>query len=203
MVNKQRIGILGGTFNPIHIGHLILAENAHAQFHLDYVMILPTKNPPHKQNQDILEDVYRVEMINLAIKDVPYFKLSTIELERSGMSYTSDTLEYLKMTHPNTDYYFIMGADSLFNLESWKDPATIIKNACLLIAARDFTSNEQLNEQINYLKMKYKALIYQISIPNILLSSELIRRRVQSDDTIKYFVPPDVEDYILKEKLYR
>lgn len=203
MVEKKRVGILGGTFNPIHIGHLVLAENAYTQFQLDYVMVLPTKNPPHKQNQDILGDDYRVEMINRAIREVPYFRLSTIELERSGISYTSETLEYLKMSYPDTNFYFIMGADSLYNIESWKDPDIIMKCVYLLVATRDFTSDEQLNKHINYLKMKYKALIYKISVPNIELSSELIRHRVQSNDTIKYFVPQAVAEFIYEKKLYK
>lgn len=203
MDKKKRVGILGGTFNPIHIGHLVLAENAYAQFQLDHVMILPAKNPPHKQNLDILADAWRVEMINRAIKDVPYFRLSTIELERSGISYTCETLEYLKMTCPDTDFYFIMGADSLYNIENWKSPDIIIKCACLLAATRDFISDENLSKQINYLKMKYKALIYKISVPNIELSSELIRHRVQSNDTIKYFVTADVEEYIHENDLYK
>jgi len=203
MVEKKRIGILGGTFNPVHIGHLVLAENAYAQFHLDHVMILPTKNPPHKQNQDILGDDHRVAMLNRAIREVPYFRLSIIELDRSGTSYTSETLEYLKKSYPDTDFYFIMGADSLYNIESWKDPDIIMKCAYLLVATRDFTSDEQLSKHINYLKMKYKASIYKISVPNIELSSELIRHRVQANDTIKYFVPQAVEEYIYENELFK
>lgn len=203
MSEKKRVGILGGTFNPVHIGHLVLAENAYMQFQLDDVMILPTKNPPHKQNTDILADDRRVEMINRAIEDVPYFRLSTIELERNGVSYTSDTLEYLKNLYPDTDFYFIMGADSLCHIESWKAPDIIMKCAYLLVAPRDFISDEEIREQINYLKMKYKASVYKIFVPNIEISSQLIRHRVQANDTIKYFVPQAVEEYIYENQLYK
>ena len=199
---KKRIGILGGTFNPIHYSHLILAVNAYDQFKLDEVLIIPAGQPPHKQHEDIIAEEHRVNMIKLAIEDQPYIRLSSIELNRETLSYTSDTLKELVKENPYTEYYFIMGADSMFQIETWNEPDTIMKLANILVATRYSLSDEVLDNQIRYLIQKYSAKIYRLPIPNIDLSSRMIRERIQKGHTIKFFVPKKVEEYIYANHLY-
>ena len=117
----MRIGIMGGTFDPIHNGHLMLGEYAYQQFHLDEVWYMPNGNPPHKSNPEIRKDLQdRAEMTRLAIEEIPYFRLCTYEMDRKETSYSYQTMEYFKETYPQDEFYFIIGADSLFNLESFK-----------------------------------------------------------------------------------
>ena len=123
---KKRIGIMGGTFDPIHIGHLILGETAYEQFQLDEVLFMPSGNPPHKRNRaHRATDDQRCEMVKRAIASNPHFSLSLEEMNEDGFTYTYRTLERLNKKHPNTEYYFILGADSLFDFDEWKEPARI------------------------------------------------------------------------------
>ena len=123
---RKRIGIMGGTFDPIHMGHLILGEKAYEQFSLDQVLFMPAGNPPHKRNRaGRASDEQRVEMVRRAINGNPHFALSLIEMNEEGYTYTYRTLENLKKEHPDTDYYFIIGADSLFSFETWMEPGRI------------------------------------------------------------------------------
>ena len=120
---RKRIGIMGGTFDPIHMGHLILGEKAYEQFQLDKVLFMPSGNPPHKKNrQGRATDEQRVEMVRRAISDNPHFELSLAEMHENGYTYTYHTLETLKTENPDTDYYFIIGADSLYNFDTWREP---------------------------------------------------------------------------------
>ena len=124
----MRIGIMGGTFDPIHNGHLMLGEYAYQQFHLDEVWYMPNGNPPHKSNPEIRKDLQdRAEMTRLAIEEIPYFRLCTYEIDRKETSYSYQTMEYFKETYPQDEFYFIIGADSLFNLETWKCPERLLK----------------------------------------------------------------------------
>lgn len=202
MKKLRKIGIMGGTFNPIHTGHLILAENAYEQFALDSVLIMPSKNPPHKKQENIVSDIHRSNMISLAIKGNPHFELSTIELEREGTTYTADTLTYLVSNNLDTEYYFIIGADSLFQIDSWKNPEIIFSKATILATTRYHLPDDKINMQIDYLNRKYDTNIHVLNIPNIDLSSELIRERVYNHNTITYYVAREVEQYIYQNKLY-
>ena len=121
----KKIGILGGTFNPIHHGHLILGQAAKEEFGLDEILVMPTKNPAYKTISGGVSEKNRVDMIKLAIRDFPYFKFSDIELKREGTTYTVDTLRELTKQDTDCRYYFIMGADSLYQIETWKDPGQI------------------------------------------------------------------------------
>ena len=123
---KKRIGIMGGTFDPIHIGHLILGETAYHQFQLDKVLFMPAGNPPHKQDRENrATDSQRVDMVRLAIASNPHFTLSLEEMHKEGYTYTYRTLERLKQQNPDTEYYFILGADSLYTFDDWKEPGRI------------------------------------------------------------------------------
>lgn len=205
MIEKlsKKVGIMGGSFDPIHIGHLMIAESAYEQFDLERILFIPTGNPPHKDISIYSTSKQRLEMVSLAIQDNHHFQLSTLEMEREGVIYTFRTLEILKNQNPDIEYYFIMGADSLFDFESWKEPSKITEYCTLLVATRENMENQALMDKILYLENKYKGKIQILNTPNIDISSRTLRERVKNGSTIKYYVPKDVENYIKKNHLYK
>ena len=201
---KKKIGIMGGTFNPIHFGHLILAEAAYEQYHLDKVLIMPAKEPSHKTISDTITEEDRVEMVKRAIKGNDHFELSLLEINREGITYTIDTLTELHEEDSEIEYYFIMGADSLFHFNSWKEPEKILKLTNILVANRDLSTFSALNTQIDYLSDKYdEANISLLDTPNLEISSHALRKRVRQNLSIKYYVPESVEEYIKEHGLYQ
>ncbi len=203
MSEYKKVGILGGTFDPIHVGHLIIANQAITQFDLSTVLIMPTNEPPHKADQVITSTSHRNKMVQLAIEDNKYFKLSIIEQERKGTTYTSDTLTLLCQSNPYCRYYFIVGFDSLANIDRWHRPDIIFNSAVILVALRNNETIETVQERISFLEDKYNGEIHLLNIPNINVSSEFIRKRVVEKESIRYFVPKDVEKYIYVNNLYR
>jgi nicotinate-nucleotide adenylyltransferase len=201
---KKRVGIMGGTFDPVHYGHLMIAHNACEQFDMERVMFIPTGTSPHKDDSRITEAVYRCRMIALAIKGNPKFELSTREIVNTQVSYTYRTLSSLKEEEPDTEFYFILGGDSLFQFESWVNPDIICENATLVVAARDDMEKMKLHRQIEHITTEImNADIRVINCPAFDISSKLIRQRVADGESIKYFLPPAVEEYILHKGLYR
>lgn len=200
---NEKVGILGGTFDPIHLGHLILAETAFDRFNLDKVLIMPTPHPPHKLNKDITSTIHRSNMIKLVCEDNSHFEYSGFELEREGTTYTSETLTLLKKENPNTDYFFIIGADSLFSIESWMEPEKVLNLSTILAGQRDDHNNESVVKQIIYLSDKYNCRIYKIDIPNFSVSSTMIINKIRDNESIKYYVPEKVERYIKENNLYK
>lgn len=198
----SKIGIMGGTFNPIHFGHLFLAENAYEQIGLDQVIFMPSKNPPHKAKPENITDQQRVDMISLAIQDNPHFQLSSLELNRDGMTYTADTLTILTRDDSSNEYYFIVGADSLFMMQNWMEPQTIFRLCTVVAASRDHAEKNEIQLQVDFLKKMYAADILLIEMPTIQISSASIRDRVAVDKTIRYYVPDLVNEYIINNKLY-
>lgn len=203
MASKRKVGIMGGTFDPIHTGHLILAENAYEKFELDKVLVMPSGQPPHKTDKTITNAAHRSTMIKLAISDNPHLEYSGYELERDGYIYTAETLTGLKEEYPATEFYFIVGADSLFSIEKWKDPELIFQNSVILAAKRDEVDDIDLEKQMDNLSQKYQARIEKLDVPYIGISSSMIRFRVSNRETIKYFVHSEVEKYIYKNNLYK
>ena len=198
----KKVGIMGGTFNPIHYGHLFLAENAMEQNNLDEILFMPSKKPPHKNSQDLVSDEYRIDMVRLAIQDNPHFTLSTMEFEREGYTYTADTLTILTNAHPDTDYYFMIGADSLFMMEDWKTPQIIFNLSTILVAGRDHMQGNQLDRQIKHLEKTYGARIIPFDMPAIEISSAEIRKRIADKKTIRYYVTKEVMEYVADHRLY-
>lgn len=198
----EKVGIMGGTFNPIHVGHLILGQAAYEQFDLDKVLFMPTKKPPHKLQEKILSDSIRAEMVQCAIADNPKFELSTIELDRDGITYTADTLTELKSVNKDTQYYFIIGADSLFYIDKWKDPERIFQLSHVVASTRYHLDEEQMRKQIDSLNQLFTADIQLLNAPNVDVSSSDIRERVRNGSSIKYFVTKEVETYIRLNKCY-
>ena len=200
---RKKKGIMGGTFDPIHIGHLILGENTCLQFGLDSVLFMPCGNPPHKQDREGRATTQqRIEMVRLAIADNPHFELSLVETHDQGYSYTKETLKKLTTEHPDTDYYFIMGADSLFHFEHWRGPEEICRLATLVVAVRNHLPAKKLDQQIAYIREKFHARIEKLDTPNIDISSETIRQWIQEGKSLRYYVRDNVISYIEQEHLY-
>ena len=201
-LTRKKVGILGGTFDPIHTGHLILAEAAYESFSLDYVLIMPNDNPPHKAGQVNATMEQRTRMVELAVADNPHLKVSDFEKTPQDYHYTYETLEFLKKEHPDTDYYFILGADSLVHFHTWMEPRRICEACSILAATRDHMESEELTARIQELSQVFGAHIYPMETPNIDISSNMIRERVHNGRSIRYYVPAAVEEYIYKRGLY-
>lgn len=194
---------MGGTFNPIHIGHLIIAERAREQFDLAEVLFMPCGMPYMKDTSELLPSDIRAEMVSLAIKDNPFFALSTIEIEKKGSTYTYETLEQLRDENPNTEYYFILGADSLWTISDWREPERIFANCHVLAAVRDDKSAQDMEKRINFLKNKFDARISLLKTGLIEISSSTIRESVKKGMSVRYLVQKDVYEYIVKNRLYK
>ena len=200
---KVRIGIIGGTFDPIHIGHLIIAQNAISQYQLDRVLFIPTGQAPHKDNRYIVQSAHRLEMIRLSIKDNKDFFFSAMEINEPTTSYTYLTLQQLKHLYPEWDLYFIMGADSLDYFDQWYHPEIICAMASILVAVRDRFDATAVNSKIESIKAQFEADIRLIETPNISVSSRDIRNRVATHEPIRYLVTQAVEEYIERHNLYQ
>ncbi len=216
----QKLGILGGTFNPIHYGHLAAAEEIRDRLKLDRVLFIPSFLPPHKQEEDMPSAVQRLEMVRLAVTNNPYFKVSDIEVKRGGKSYTIDTIEALRQSYPGADLYFITGLDSFLEIETWKDWARLLTLCSFVVLSRPgytFTGLAKLGF-MKQAEHDLRALdrgdamqaaaqsggmkVYLELIPHYEISSTDIRMRIRQTKTIKYHLPESVEHYIIENKLY-
>ena len=199
---RRRVGIMGGTFDPIHIGHLILGESAWQQFCLEKVLFMPSGNPPHKRVRDGASNWQRVEMVRLAIRSNPHFELSLEEMHEQGYVYTKETLRRLRKQHPDTDYYFILGADSVLTFDTWMGPQEICDQCILTAAVRDSMDTETLDRAILHLREKYHADIRKLESPNLDISSHNIRSWCAEGRSIRHYVPDAVVDYIIDKGIY-
>ena len=198
----RRVGIMGGTFDPIHVGHLILGECAYEQFRLDKVLYMPSGNPPHKKNRDGGTNEQRCDMTALAVKNNPHFELSLEEMHEMGYIYTSITLGRLRRKHPDTHYFFIMGADSLMYFDQWKDPDVIASLCTIVVAVRDHMEMEELDKKILLLTEQFDADIRKLSSPNVDVSSSMIRSWIAQGRSCRYYLPDNVIDYIRANRIY-
>jgi nicotinate-nucleotide adenylyltransferase len=194
------IGVLGGTFDPIHIGHLVVAEEARIKLGLSEVLFVPAGQPWLKQDRDITPAVHRVEMVRRAIADNPYFKLSTLEVDRPGPSYTMDTLTLLQdQLSREASLFFILGRDTLAELPLWKEPRKVIQ-LCRLVVPPRLGSRDlrHLEEAIPGLLER----VIQLDMPVIGISSSEIRQRIARGLPVRYLVPAEVEKYITEQGIY-
>ena len=203
MKSDKKVGIIGGTFNPIHLGHLILAEYAYDEYQLDEILFIPSGISYFKNPNTVLDKKMRITLTGEAIEDNPHFALSTIETDRPGNSYTYETLEELKKKNPDVRYYLIIGADSLFQIDSWKEPDIIMKDAIILAASRNDQGIELLKEKADELMKKFHSEIHILTCPMIDISSTDIRNRIKEGKSIKYLVKEQTENYIKKYQLYK
>jgi len=199
----RRVGLLGGTFDPIHNGHLVIAYEAYRQISLDEVWLMVSPDPPHKKGRTITQFSHRYRMASLAAEDAAYVTPSDYEVHLPQPSYTAKTLKSLMADYPDTQFYFIIGEDSLHAIETWYEPAEVMRLTELIVAVRDGESySRTVLEQKEYLCEKYGARIHLLRSENVDISSTMIRERVKSGESIKGLVPFKVEEYIWKEMLY-
>lgn len=200
-MGKKRVGIFGGTFDPIHMGHLIVAETIMDEFHLDKVVFIPAAVPPHKLDKQISPAKHRYMMTMLATCSNPRFQVSDMEMHRQGPSYSRDTLAQLIDEHGrDTEFYFIVGADSVENLHTWNRIDELLTMCHFIGASRPgcMPDMEKIAQRFGPLAEK----IHCLETPELEISSTEIRHRVGQKRTIRYIVPETVEQYIYKEKLY-
>ena len=195
----MRLGIFGGAFDPIHNGHLLLTQQCREQCQLDEVWFVPTKIPPHKKAGSLSPDEARVEMLKLATAGRSDFVVSEIELNREEVSWTVDTLTLLRDERPEDELFFLIGADSLRDFPSWKEPETIAELATVVAVNRGEASLDELTAS---LKPELSASVRLVTMPGISISATDLRSRVSSGKSIRYLVPRAVEEFILAQKLY-
>lgn len=201
---RKKIGIMGGTFDPIHIGHLILGEKAYEQLALDKILFMPSGNPPHKRNRaGRATDEQRVAMVEKAIEGNPHFELSLVEMSDRGYSYTYHTLEMLNKKNPDTDYYFIIGADSLYQFSTWMKPERICKACTIVVATRDHLMSDELEQQMLLMQDLYGGSFLRLNTLNIDISSQLLRQWNGDGKSLRYYVPDAVNDYINENDIYQ
>lgn len=192
----KKYGIMGGTFDPIHIGHLFIAEEIRCRFKLDKIIFVPNGNPPHKK--DVTDKELRFRMVEMAISDNPNFEISDVEMYGDQKIYTIDTMKRFREIDSENEYYFIFGSDSLYDLHRWKDYRQLLALCRFIAIGRPGfkTSDIELSEE-------YRERIEILNTIEIPIDSTNIRRRVRNSENIKYLVRPEVESYIAEKKIYR
>lgn len=198
----KSLGIMGGTFDPIHYGHLIAAECARVEYALERVIFVPAKTPPHKDAAGILDGDDRYFMVKIAVKDNPAFEVSDLELKRGGISYTVDTVRHFQSQYPGIDIYFIMGLDSLLIIDTWKDVDQILSICRFIVVTRPGYNMDNDEELKAKLPRDLWERLFFMQIPGLDISSSDIRYRIGAGKPIKYMLPPEVESYIRKNRIY-
>lgn len=201
-LSGKKIGILGGSFDPIHNGHLAIAKAAYTDFRLDEVWFIPAGHSPNKNENAMTSPQLRAEMVALAIKPYPYFKLSTMEIEAEQTSYTYLTLTNLKNRYPDTSFYFIMGADSLDYFEEWRHPEIICEKAAVLVAVRDHWDIDDIKKKINAIEKQFDAAIYPLSCGRFDAASRDIRQQIKNGVNADQLLPDSVIRFIKEHQLY-
>lgn len=199
----KRYGMMGGTFNPIHLAHLYIAYEAKETLNLDKVIFMVAGNPPHKKESSVIDSNYRYDMVKMAIKDYPGFEISDYEIQKQGYSYTYETLKYLKGDEGEVELFFIAGADSLMDIEKWKNPELVLSNCTFVAFNRGEYTKEALERQKKKLQDKYNSNIILLDISNLDISSSMIRERIINGKRVDFFIPEKVKKYIEQNKLYR
>ncbi|MCR5417297.1 MAG: nicotinate-nucleotide adenylyltransferase [Lachnospiraceae bacterium] len=202
--NEKRLGIMGGTFNPIHFGHLLMAQRALADYELDEICFIPTGIQWMKKGDpDLLDGDIRYEMTRLAIEDNPSFSISRMEIDREGNTYTYETMEALRKEYPDALLYYIVGADTLNKMDQWRSPEIVFQEAIILCAVRGDQDKAKVMDCANELIKKYEADIRFLDIPRMDISSTDIRNRVRESKSVRYLLPDQVMGYIADKRLYQ
>jgi len=194
------VGILGGTFNPPHLGHLVCAQEAYLQLELDRVMLMPARIPPHKPVEDEPGVEHRLELCRLAVRGDDRFSVSGLELARPGPSYTVDTLEELNSQAPDNELFLIVGGDIAAGLPQWREPERVLGLATLAVARRRGTAWSSVETALRRLRGGERARFFQM--PEIGVSSTIVRERIRAGQPIRYIVPDQVGEYIARHRLY-
>ena len=198
----MKIGIMGGTFDPIHLGHLATAEAVRELFTLDEILFIPAARPPHKLGRKVTDENHRLTMTILATRSNKFFRVSDMELKRTGLSYTLDTIDELHKTFGSaTELFFIIGADSLADLSKWHEARKLVEK-CHFIATTRQGVDIDFSAVRNYFGTAANEHIHRVTTPGLEISSTDLRERIKSGRSIKYLVPEAVEEYILRKGLY-
>lgn len=199
----SRLGIMGGTFDPIHYGHLVTAECARHEFCLDRVVFVPSARPPHKKAGQVTDADHRYRMTLLAVDANPAFEVSRIEIDRQGYSFTIDTVrEFRRLYGEKTEIFFITGADAILEIMNWKSASRLIELCSFIAATRPGFDLTELSRLFSGLPREYGEKIHPMEVPALAISSTDIRRRVREGRPIKYLLPDLVELYLRKHCLY-
>ena len=221
--NKKRVGILGGSFDPVHNGHISLATQVWKRFHLDHILFIPAYISPHKHDRRPASSSHRLAMLRLATASQPYFLISETELMRKEISFTIDTLTELHSEHPGTDFYLIMGVDAFEGIRTWKAVYQLFESCHIIVAARPGYTMKRIEETLKnifpdecvpylpatrdgnvleFCRPEKKTTLNFFDLPPINISSSQIRERVKAHQEIKNMLPLEVENYIMKNQLY-
>ena len=200
---KNKIGILGGTFNPIHLGHVDMAQKLYYEFSLDEVMLVVSGDPPHKNSAQMPSAKHRFNMVLKAAENLPFANVSDIEIARPGKIYTVDTLRILKNENPSAEYFYIIGADTLFQLESWKEFSEVFKLCSFICMEREGSSRKDCLVKAADLSKNYSAKIYFSSYKGKPISSTAVREVLQKGQSAADLIPAEVERYIEENGLYK
>lgn len=198
----KKIGIMGGTFNPVHIGHLILADRVKDDYELDEIWMVPTGCSYMKKDVEVLPGEERYHMISLAIENRQWMKCLDIEIKRAGYTYSYETLEQLKEMYPDDEFYFIFGADCLFSIEHWKYPERIFHTCKIIAAIRNDSSTEGMQQKKVELENQFGAQIHLYHFPRLEISSTELRDRIRRGKSVNYFIPEKVISYIADKGFY-
>lgn len=199
----SRIGILGGTFNPIHKGHIMLCEYCRQELNLDKIILIPTYTPPHKSSDELADKHHRLAMCRLACSNLQGYEVSDIEISRRGKSYSYQTITSLKELYPNDTLYFIMGADMFLTLQSWKNPEIIFKNAQIITIPRDMSDSSLLLSHYSSVLRPMGAVAHILSKPVMQVSSTEIRQNIGNGKSVDNLIDKNIYDYITNNNLYR
>jgi len=201
----MKIGILGGTFDPIHVGHLLIAETVRDAMALDTVLFIPAATPPHKRARVVADAEHRLEMVRLAIEGNPAFEVSDVELQRGGVSYSVETLERLKATMgPEAAFFFIIGADTVPELTTWKNLDTLLELCTIVVAARPgFRMEDLLSEALGLTpEARDRVFRHFVDAVRVDVASTEVRARLAEGKSVRYMIPQNVENYIRAKGLY-
>ncbi|MDD7363691.1 MAG: nicotinate-nucleotide adenylyltransferase [Peptoniphilus sp.] len=201
----MKMGIMGGSFNPIHMGHLMMSEYMRSHLGLSKVLFIPTGNAPHKRDYSVSAKE-RLKMVEIAVADNPYFEVSDVEVTRKNTMYSVDTLNILKETYPDAEFYFFLGSDILQDLKSWKKFRELAQMTRFAVAVRpgfQSISMANIRKEIQFLTHHYGADIVLIDTPRLEISSTNLRNRIRQGKSVKYFLPDDVRTYVWKKRFYR
>ena len=197
------IGLMGGTFNPIHVGHLLIGEYIREEWQLDKIIYIPAGNPPHKTGKEVIEARHRKKLVELAIKGNKNFQVSDVEISREGYSFTIDTIRQISIEYPYEKLFFLIGTDTMFELESWKKFKEIAKEIDFIIYGRGTHSKSEVERKIKFLSDNYGFRIHKSLGPELEISSTDIRKRLRNNLSVRYMIPDILIDEIRRKSLYK
>ena len=201
-MKKRKVGIMGGSFDPIHLGHLVVANEVLNIYKLDEIIFVPSGNPPHKQGL-IADSFHRLLMVNLAVLTNEKFSVSDFEIKSPEKSYTLNTLREFHKLYPNTEFYFITGTDAVIDIPNWHEPEELLKLCRFIAVCRPGVSMEDAKSKINEIETNLDGNIEMLKVPMLQISSTDIRERFKMAISAKYLLPESVERYIIKNELYK